>query len=174
MPKYNIGDTVWHCDYTRREYKVPCPDCLGTARLIVILGNGTQIGIDCDCSRYDYQNHGQVSRYEWAAQCIEEKLTGMEINGSKVKYRIGTQCSYRTFDENQLFATKEEAEVQAEIAKAEHEIADQKEFEGKTQRNKTWKSNAVYHRQQARYHQEQLEYHTKKLEIAKAKAKEPA
>lgn len=172
-PKFKIGDKIWHSDYGRREIRVPCPDCLGSGRLEVIFGDGTHNGIDCDCCRYGYEHTGFVIRYEWAAKSIQEQITGMEINGKQVKYHIGTQCCYRAYDEKQVFATEEEADIAGEIAKAEHEIADQKEFESKTQKNKPWKSNVAYHRQQVRYHQEELELHQKKLAIAKVKAKEP-
>lgn len=173
MPKYNVGDKVWYCDNGTHEFLAPCPDCLGSGRLTVIMGDGAHVGIDCDCCRDGIYHTGQVKRYEWAAKCCQGRISGLEIDGKKVEYHIGTSCQYYSRKENEVFDTEDEAKTYAEILKAEHEIADEQEFQRKAKGHKSWAWNATYHRRAIRDCEKQIESHKKKLEVAKAKAKEP-
>jgi len=168
-----IGDTVWHCDKGRRQTYVMCPDCMGSGRLTVIMGDGTHVGIDCECCREGAYHTGRVSTYEWSAKCIQGEICGMEVSGKKVEYQIGTPCSHYTRPENEVFDNLEGCEVHAAIAKAEFEIEEQQALQQKFKLNKNWAWNATYHRRMIRDAREQIEYHTKKLEVAKVKAKEP-
>lgn len=166
MTKYNIGDTVWLCEFGRHEVRVVCPDCLGSGKLTVTFGDGAQIGIDCDCCRYGFEHLGQVITYKWIVKTIQRHISGLEVNGNSIKYHFGTQCSYRSYEEKDVFATQEEAEVHGKILEAEHEIEEQKNFESKSQRHKPWKSNVAYYKHQAEYHKEQMEFAIKKMDMA--------
>jgi hypothetical protein len=173
MPKYNVGDQVWYCDKGLKEIHVTCPDCLGSGRLEVIMGDGTHVGIDCANCQHGAESTGWVLDYEWAAQCRFGTISGMEIRGKKIEYHIGTICQYYSRLENEVFATQEEVSVYAEITKAEYEIEQQHKIESKEQHAHSWAWNATYHRRQLADHRKQIEYHTRKLEVARKKAKEP-
>ena len=174
MPKYNIGDTVWHVQANRGEHWVDCPNCLGHGCVTVILGDGTQVSVDCACGQYSHQIRGKEQRYDWTAECKQDAICGMEIAGNKTEYHVGTRYSHWCIPEDRVYATREECEVAAAIVVAEHEIEEQKRVEQKEKPHKTWAGNAAYHRNQIRSHEKEIAYHKAKLAVASVKAKEHA
>jgi hypothetical protein len=171
----NVGDMVWYCDNGIEEKHIPCPDCLGSGRLEVIMGDGKHIGIDCECCQHGFAHTGQIATSVWAAAVLKGKISGVAISRKKVEYHIGTTCSYRCLDEKEVFDTEDEARIHAEIKKAEHEIAEEQRLEKmiseKPLRHQTWAMNACYARKQVDYHTRQAMFWSKRLKVAESKSK---
>ena len=168
--KYDIGQQIYHATWDTRTGHVTCPDCGGTGRLRVTFHDDTTVSIDCrNCSSGYNRPSGQVQIYERLARAELCTITGCEIEGTKVEWRLDTH--YRV-NEDDLFTDYDEclayARIKAEAAdKAELEKVNRKEKD-----TRTWAWNASYHRKCIKDAQKQLDYHTSKLNVAALKAKE--
>lgn len=172
MTRYNVGDEVWLIQSGNTQRWVECPDCLGQLCLTVILGDGSQVSIDCDCCRAGYGGcRGMVLTYVWHCGVISRRVTGMQIDGEKVEYKF-----VDVYHPDNVYATKEEAEAAMVGVLAQHEADEAHRFahvKDRQGRNHTWAWNVTYHRRSAKEAKRQLEYHESKLAVANAKAKLP-
>jgi hypothetical protein len=169
--KYEIGQQVYHATWDTRTAHVVCPDCGGTGRLRVTFHDDTQVSIDCrNCSSGYDKPSGQVQIYERQARANLSTITGCEVDGTKVEWRLDTH--YRV-SEDELFDLYVPC---LEYAKAKAAAADKAELEKvntKQKDTRTWAWNASYHRKCIKDAQKALDYHTAKLNVAALKAKEP-
>lgn len=173
-PKFAIGDTVWLARFDASDAYVTCPDCGGTGRLRVTFYDETTVSIGCaNCqSGYD-EPTGRVKVYERKATAEAITVTGMELTGAKVQYRLGgTASSWRNADECDVFASHEEAMVRAQVVADEATEAERKRVFHKEKDTRTWSWNATYHRNEIRRAHKSIEYHTRKLNVASLKARE--
>ena len=61
---YNVGDIVFYASNDSREERIPCPVCFGKLQVIVILGNGTEVLVDCGYCGKGYEGpKGYVTKY---------------------------------------------------------------------------------------------------------------
>ncbi len=168
--KYKVGDQVWHATFESSTAWVTCPDCLGHGRLRVIMGDETEVSIECRACQRGYEAPtGRLPIYTHAPRAKLETIIGAEIEGEKVEWR--TQESYRV-NERDLFDNEADC-MRAAQAKAEQ--FDRGEIERiarKEKDTKSWSWNAIYHRRCIREAESQIEYHRKKLAVASVKAKE--
>ena len=176
---FNIGTKVFQSDYARREHWITCPDCLGSKRIKVTLGDGTELLIECGgCNPGGYEPpQGVIRQYEYSVETKERTVTGVCMHGSEVSYELDHfpgQCSYYTAKDGEVFATKEEALAHGEQMKSEHEAAENKRWLAKTKDHKSWAWNATYHRQCIKRAEKDLEYHRGKVQVCVAKVKEAA
>lgn len=161
--------------YGRHEKFVTCPDCLGSQYVSVILGDGTEIQIECGgCDPGGYQpSTGVVRQYDYESQSRQHKVTGVKVTADLVEYDLDNfgSCSFYTGSGDNVFATKDEAMAAGEIKKAECEAEENKRFMAKTKDAKSWAWNATYHRKCIKDLERQLEYHRSKVVICDAKNK---
>ena len=63
---FKIGDKVFQANYGRHERWIVCPDCLGTKHVKVILGDGTEVQIECGgCDPGGYEpSLGRIWQYD--------------------------------------------------------------------------------------------------------------
>lgn len=168
---HKIGDVVWISRADGKRKTIICPDCGGTGQLNVTLWDGTQLSIDCrGCEKGYLGPQGTVELWEY-----EPSVECHTISEIKQSDRTGTEykAGYFTYGENEVFLTKEEAEVLAEKQAKEKEQYELDCLQRKHKDTKTWSWNAHYHRSCIRKAEKDIEYHTKKLNVAKLKAKEP-
>ena len=173
---FKIGDKVFKVTYSRQEKWVVCPDCLGSKHVKMILGDGTEVIIECGgCDPGGYRaSTGSIKQYEFATVVKAYTVTGISTRGSEVRYELDNYGgSYWTGEEKELFATTEEAQADGERLRLEHEAEENKRWMAKTKDHKSWAWNATYHRRCIKDHERQLEYHRSKVQICAAKAKEP-
>lgn len=173
---FKIGDDVFVVNGNTREKWIPCPDCNENLGLIVILGNGSQVAIDCDCCKRGLDGpSGKISTYEWGVEILHAKITGIEINAKYGKEEISYKTDKR-YNTDYIFSKREDAETASkEIqdrhnAKEEDKLLNQKEWK---HRAKTWAWHVRYHRQGLADARKQVEYHTQRLAISKLKSNEP-
>ena len=75
-----IGDIAWHAESGTRQETEVCPECCGKKYLTVILGDDSQVTIDCAgcASGYD-PSKGYVSYWAHSAKVRQVMISGMEI-----------------------------------------------------------------------------------------------
>ena len=107
---YKVGDGVWYATFEVREEKVPCPVCYGNKSVIVRLGNGDDVQVECDyCGKGLERAMGFVSEYVQLPRAEYRIITNRSIEetseGEVVEYR--STCYL--LDVNKMFTTEEEA-----------------------------------------------------------------
>ena len=172
---FSIGAKVFKANYARHERWITCPDCLGSKTVKMILGDGTEVIIECGgCDPGGYQGStGRIKQYDWAVNVKEMTVTGVCMKADSVSYELnGDGTSYYSTTDKDTFATPEEAHAYGDIARLEHEADENKRLLAKTKDERSWKWNATYHRRCIADHERQLAYHRAKVQVCAAKAKE--
>ena len=170
MSRFNIGDEVYLATFERKAISVTCPDCFGKLKLRVILGDDTELSIDCvGCaSGYDPPK-GYITNYKWSASAEPKTITGIEekLKDGKVEYTYWfPNCGDSG---GKTFATKDEALARADELKAEYDAEENCRFMAKTKDHRSWAWNVTYHRQCAEKARKDLAYHENKARICAAK-----
>ena len=171
---FKIGDKVFKARYERQEKWVVCPDCLGSKHVKMILGDGTEVIIECGgCDPGGCRaSTGSIKQYEFATDVREHTVTGISTGGHEVHYELDNYGgSYWTGNEKELFATREEAQAEGERLRLEHEAEENKRWMAKTKDHKSWAWNYRYHRDCIKRAEKEIEYHSKKAQICLAKDK---
>jgi hypothetical protein len=172
--KYSIGDVVWRPTFENEQEWVECPDCGGTGRLRVTFHDDTTVSIECrNCSRGYDPPTGKVSRYVRHPEAHQGVISGIEITGAGVEYRLrqGEHSSW-ICKESDLSDTHEEAMVKAQALADEASAEENRRIYRKEKDTRTWAWNASYHRGRIKDAQRNLEYHTKKLAAANLKVRD--
>ena len=168
--KYKIGDVVWYAQVKAFEEHEVCPDCFGQLALTVIKGDGSKVSIDCAGCAAGYEpSKGYVSYWAWKPDVRQVCIDRVEVSSRGVEY--GHSQNYGVLEE-ELFDTKQEAEIKADEKWKEHNAEELRKIHMKEKHNHTWSWNACYHRRCIKSAEKDLAYHTAKLNVAKAKAKE--
>ena len=168
MSKFNIGDTVYHASADTEQIWVMCPECFGCGRLRVILGDDSEVSIACECCSRGYEGSpGRIQSYAFKIRVQEVIITGLEsdLRDDLLHTRYKFYGCYTT-EEQDLFATKEEAEIRAEELMREREAEEAKRLKYKEQQTKTWAWNVSYWRRQIRDAKRQIESAETRLSMA--------
>lgn len=167
---FKIGDEVWYAQLKWVEKFVKCPECFGLKYLTVILGDQSEMTIDCaGCAKGYDPPMGYVTYWERVPNVCLIRINRVEIQADKTEY--GHSQNYRV-EESELFLNREAAEIRAiELAKKENE-EEVARIHRKDKNNRTWAWHVYYHRSCIRRAEKDLIYHTAKLAVAKQKAKE--
>ena len=171
---FNLEDRVWHASRTGVEERVVCPECFGKKYLTVILGDDSQVTIDCAgcASGYDPPK-GYVTYRKQDVDVSQVTIDRVEINPDYVEYgfdRAG--CGIRIAKDTEIFATKEEAEIRAKELSEEWNKEQHDKIHRKEKNNRTWSWHVHYHRRQIRDAEQTIEYAKAKLDAAKTHTKE--
>lgn len=168
MARFKIGDEIWVAKYNAVERWIKCPDCLGKRYLTVILGDDSQVTIDCAGCAAGYEPpRGVIKTYDYEATTIHTTVTSVESElkeGVEVS-RYGYFECYRVDDEN-VFATQEEAQARADRYANEAKASEEARLLRKEKDTRSWAWNAHYHRKCIKQAEKDLAYHTAKLNAA--------
>ena len=173
--KYKIGDKVWFAQRKSVTKTENCPDCFGKRYLTVIKGDDSQVTIECAGCQSGYEPpKGYISYYSQDIDVNEVVIEGLDVRPlSEPEYRFNcTECSWRSAKEDELFTTKEEAEIKAKELSDEWNKEQLGRIHQKEKHNRTWSWNAHYHRDCIKRAERDLEYHRNKLDYAKLCVKE--
>ena len=167
-PRFNIGDTAWVAYAGQTEVWIQCPHCFSEKYLTVILGDKSQITIDCECCKAGYEGcKGMIKTYEFKTGAQSIVINKIEWSDHNCEF----QYNYK--NDKDVFATEAEALVRAMKLKMEQQQAEKDRLEWmKENPKKSWAWNATYHRKQLKDAQRNVEYHTKKLAVALEHKKE--
>lgn len=173
---FNIGDTVFVARANPVEKQVVCPHCFGKKFLTVILGDGSQVKIDCTgCARGYETPTGSVSYHEFTPYVEQHTITGMDSSQSNGQIEVMYWSGCGGFEGRRCFATEAEALARAQELLSEHQKEEERRLnQAKTNQDRSWAWNATYHRNELKRAQESVRYHTAKLDVCKSKAKEVA
>lgn len=169
MNKFNIGDKVFRATMRSVEKFNTCPDCWGKKYLRVILGDDSEVTIDCAGCDLGYEPpRGYVTHRAYEPQVEGGKITGIEINENGVSYNL----SGYIVEEKNVSEVYEDALKQAAVLAAEYEESEKQRMLRKEKDARTWAWHATYHRGAIKRAQKDLEYHTAKLNVASKYKKE--
>jgi hypothetical protein len=164
MKIYNVGDEVW-CAWARivKKERV-CPDCLGQKYLTLIMGDGSEVSVDCEnCKRGWRSPYGKVEYYEFAADVSYATIKKVEIEKDKIRY---TFTDNYVCDSDKVFGLEKDARAKAdELAKAKTEEK-KRDMQQKDKPSHNWAWHASYHRRCIANAERDLAYHKKKLDVA--------
>ena len=174
---FNIGDKVYRADYGRNEKWITCPDCLGSARVKVVLGDGTEVSIECGgCNPGGYNpSLGRIKQYEFSASARRYTVTGIRTSATNpTEYELDNfgGSSYTIGEEGALFATEAEAVAYGEARGKELQAEENRRLLMKTKDSKSWSWNYSYHMKCIKDLERQLEYHKQKAQVCKANARQ--
>jgi len=174
MSKFNIGDTAYYAHAGQTQIWIVCPECLGSGRLRVILGDDSEVSIGCVCCERGYEGSlGKIQTYQYRGVVEPVMIRGVEteLHGEELREEYKFSGCYSSKAEN-LFATKEGAAIRAEELIKEYEAEETKRLRHKEKQTKSWAWNVSYHRRQIKDARRQIEYHTAKLSVAPKNPKE--
>jgi hypothetical protein len=168
MTKFNIGDTAYVARAGQEQIWITCPECLGSGRLRVILGDDSEVSIHCECCSRGYEGSpGRMQTYAFIARTEEVTITGIESHLHDDVLRTHYKFSGCYFDdEKNLFATRLEALARAEQLREERTADETKRLKYKEKQHKTWAWNVHYWRSQIRRNREEIARYEARLAVA--------
>lgn len=177
MTDVKVGDTVWIAISDGVEKWVDCPDCLGSGRLAVILGDGSKVGIDCVCCNADLSEYrgrpkGKIKAYDYSPRVIADTICRIEM-GVETIYGIGIVGGNTWRPRKKVFHSEAEANIEAKRIteerklEQENDLLNLKDHKG---RQKSWAWNATYHRGEIRSLEEKIKRHRIRLAVAEEKS----
>ena len=168
---FEIGATAYVAQFQSVSGVVTCPDCLGTLRMRVFMGNGEEHSVACGrCSNGYNPPTGYIEHTKNAtAKVIKITISGLEIsnNQSLCRYSAGDY----SYDGKDVFATKEEAMQRAQVLAEEHAEREIERLASKEHDTRSWAWNVSYHRRCIKDAEKSIAYHTSKLNVAPANPK---
>jgi hypothetical protein len=173
-PKFKIGDSLYCVNRAQRGEHITCPECGGTRTLKVSLFDGTEYIIDCQGCAVGYDPpQGVILVYRIAAKIEKVTISGVKTEaGQTTEYRISLgPCVYRTFKENELFKTPEEAQPRANELICEQQEQEQGRINAKVKDHRSWAWHVHYYRQKIRDAEKAIAYATDQLDAAKRHVK---
>lgn len=109
---FSIGDVLWAAGHTPHQIEVPCPICYGQLAIVIILGNGDRVGVNCDGCGHGYDGpRGAVGEWVYDPRAIEfeiEAVDAMHMGRWSVRSTTGATSYYE-----ELFKTEAEALAKA-------------------------------------------------------------
>jgi len=174
MTKFNIGDTAYVARAGQEQIWITCPECCGSGRLRVILGDESQVSIACVCCERGYEGSpGRIQTYAFVARTEEVTITGIESHTNE----SGVLTTYKfsgcyVEDEKNLFITRDAAIIRAATLAEKHQVEETKRLKYKEKQHKTWASNVAYWRSQIRRAKEDIVRYEARLAVAPKNLKE--
>jgi len=147
---------------------VTCPDCFGTKTLSVILGDGTEMVIDCaGCAPGLNEPRGVIKSYDYEPIVESKTVTGLSIDGEEIEYHFHLAGScYTVAKSEDIFASKGEAEERAEVLFEECRRNQENSLQRKEKPTRDWAWHVHYYRQQIRRAKQDIERAEAKLNVA--------
>ena len=175
-PKFSFGDHVY---FARVEYAptyAPCVSCGGKG-YVTIIYEGETFTIDCeDCKQGYLGSNGCRMASVYTPEVVEGTVCGVERGSFEpydFEYRMAIDGATRwVMKEQDVFSTKEEALVRAQILKEEFDAEQDKKLAGKSKPDKSWAWHVRYHQQQIRDAEKTIAYASLQLNAAKKHVKE--
>jgi hypothetical protein len=167
-PKFNLGEHVWYARIRWLSRQAQCPDCFGKRFLTVILGDDSQVTVECTgCREGCDPPRGTIQSHDFEIDPHFSSIKGIRKDIYEGKPRLEytmEDCSV-LYEEN-MFETLEEARLRSEVLLAEHREAEKLRLLKKEKDTRSWAWNASYHRGCIRNAERDLAYHKSKLAVA--------
>ena len=171
MKEYKVGDKVWYATFDQREERVPCPVCYGNKKVVVVLGNGEEVQVDCRYCEVGFEgSKGWVKEYTKLPRAEYRMIHKITIEEDMGKRVFEFQSDHYLLKPDQMFETEEEAMEYAVVMAEKENRASVNKPKYKDEKTYAW--NAGYHMKQAERNRKEAVYHEEKAKICKSKAKE--
>jgi hypothetical protein len=174
MNNLKVGDTAWVANVGNQQILILCEICFGKKVVTLVLGNGEHVELPCGYCGNGYEAPtGKNSIYKFVSEpkqiVIDEVKTNETINGT-----VKTYCSgHRHYEENQIFLTGEQAEIECEKIKTKMENDQQTRAEHiKKDVKKSFAWNAGYHLKRAKDDEKSAEYHRSMVKLCNERKRE--
>ena len=134
--EFNPGDTVWCARIQSIKEHITCDICQGQKYLTVIMGDGSQVTIDCTGCQSGYDPpKGYITTCKQEANSVCTKIDNIRINADGAEYiTVEGYCG-----KNRMFATKKEADLRAAELGNEYEAEQRHRLEHTKENDKrTW------------------------------------
>lgn len=171
---YKPGDVVWWARFdANREQRRPCRVCFGNRRVVLTLGNGDEVTIECHyCGKGYSVPTGEESVYSAVAaaeqKTITEVRTKSTATGDVREYLSGGYW----LEPEDVFPTEAEAKSRADqLAAAATAEEEARAINGWRYATKSFAWKAGYHLRNAEKARRDLAYSERMAVVAKAKAK---
>ena len=173
---YNIDDTVWHASRDSTEKRITCPECFGKKYLTVILGDDSQVTINCaGCARGYDPPEGYVTYWEQDINVRQVTICKVEVYLDHIEYGFGgSERRHYKAKDTDFFNTKIEAEIRAQELVKEWNKEQLAKIHRKAKNNHTWSWHVYYYRKRIRDAKNTIEYAEKQLDAAKTHVKKEA
>lgn len=143
MTEFKFDDEVFWAKLDNYEYQLKCPDCLGKTFLTVILGDESQVRIDCELCRRGYLGSlGYIPIYQYTPNTELARINRVEMkqeDGSPV-VEYGLTTTYRA-DAKDLFRIESDAKLRAEEKAKELGKLEMERFYKRERDTKSWAWN---------------------------------
>jgi hypothetical protein len=171
---FHLGDWAYRAKLQHSQVEVTCPDCFGRRALRVVLGDDSEVTVECAGCRLGYEPpRGYVHEDRTQAATERVQITKIEMetnNGVPITY-YGGEGLYRTVEAD-LFTNVETAQVRADALQLEHEQEKRARMQRKEKTTHDWAWHVTYHRRCIKQAQRELDYHTAKLAVSLQKRKD--
>lgn len=167
--KYNLGDTVYFV-YSSANYEksIPCPVCFGKKFVKITFGNGEEFDTICGYCSHDFEGPTGIAKtWEPFAEIRTEVITGISM-----KNGLRYETNYGTFSEDELFPSKDLAQVVYEKEFNERKSQAEKWFKDsfvQCKAKQLW--SAGYHKRCIESAEKTIEWHKQRLVLIKDKPK---
>jgi hypothetical protein len=174
MTHFNIGDTAYHAHAGLEHIWITCPECLGSGRLRVILGDESEVSIACVCCERGYEGSpGKIRTCAFQAAAQTVIVAGIDSHitpeGTNTVYKFGD--GYYS-EQNNLFATLDGALARAAVLAQEHQAEEAKRLKYKENQQKTWAWHVSHWRREIRLAKETIARCEARLAMAPKNSKE--
>lgn len=173
-PPVAFGATVYEARaWSYGDHEVPCPVCYGNLCVVIELGSGERITVECDACGLGYDGpRGVVNEPCAGSEVCSLKTGGLVFEGNGWWILNDYRKLHWGVD---VFATREEAEVRREIlfADAEREAVNRGEsIAAHKRKSLTWKVR--YYRDCLRKAERDVAWYGTKLSDGLARKRKPA
>lgn len=167
MTQFNIGDTAYFASAGQEPSWITCPECLGSGRLRVILGDDSEVSIACVCCERGYEGSpGKIQTRVLHASVEGFLVTGVETHMRDDVLTVRYSNRQWSVEADRLFATYAEAFAQAEVLVAAKQAEETKRLSYKMKQTRTWTWNVSYYRREIRNAQQTIERMQARLNVA--------
>ena len=166
--QFQIGDTAYYASIDSRQVWITCPECLGSGRLRVILGDNSEVSIACVCCERGYEGSpGKIQTYKFMATVARVVIRGVETEMRDDKFHVTYKFNGGYLSEGErLFENPDDAQRRAEELAVEHENEQAERLRHKEKQTKTWAWNVSYWRGEIRRANETIKRCTARLNVA--------
>jgi hypothetical protein len=174
MTRFAIGDVVWTPHASGTEKTRPCRICAGKRCVVLTLGSGECVEIECGYCQAGFESPRGFETYQdYAPSASSYRVTGIEsyrdAHGEHMCYRSGSDGCYRILKDADCYVTAEEATAAAGRVIAEREAEQEQRMSQKDHARRTYAWNAGYHLREAERARLDLAHHERKAVLLQAK-----
>lgn len=161
---FKIGDKVWYAGLKNTENYIVCPDCLGKKYLTVILGDDSQVTIECENCKCGFEGAtGKVCYSKYEGKVGEVTICGIEITANDTRYKFDN-CIGKS---DRFFEHKALAEAFASRLVDKYDKEELDRLKQKHDYKKSWAWNVHYYRDCIRRNEKEIERLKQRLDFAK-------